>query len=365
MFAEETLKYKAESIPEAQEMVRDVRKLLPRGGGSKPALSTPTEGLAALDLAGLRGVLEYEPRELTFTALAGTPLAEIEQVLAERGQYLPFDPLLVERGATLGGTVAAGLSGPGRYHYGGVRDFLLGVRFVNSEGQVVRSGGKVVKNAAGFDFSKLMVGSCGSLGVLVETSFKVFPRPQAYVSLRQMNESLPDALVGLQRAAAARLDLDGLELEPNPDGYVLWVRLGGLRSALEKRLERLKAILGECQVLRDFEEGQVWRQAREFAWVPEGWSLIKVPLTPGRIPAVESYLAGKPVLVRYSAGGQVAWLALKDPPLSMQGLFTEHGLNGLALFGPPGKARLGEARDRPFYQRAKAALDPDHRFVEV
>ena len=104
-------------------------------------------------------------------------------MLAEHGQYLPFDPPLAAAGATLGGTVAAGLSGPGRYRYGGVRDFVLGVRFVDGMGNLVRGGGKVVKNAAGFDFPKLMVGSLGRLGVLAELSFKVFPQPPAFATL--------------------------------------------------------------------------------------------------------------------------------------------------------------------------------------
>ena len=114
--------------------------------------------------------------EFTFTALAGTPVREIAAALAERGQYLPFDPMLREAGATLGGTVAAGLSGPGRFRYGGLRDFILGVRFVDGEGRLLRLGGKVVKNAAGFDLPKFFVGSLGRFGVLAEMTFKVFPK---------------------------------------------------------------------------------------------------------------------------------------------------------------------------------------------
>ena len=164
------------TVQELQSIVRAYPRVLPRGGGTKPALSTPRGGETPIDLSRLSGMLDYEPGEFVFTALAGTRVYTISSVLAGHGQYLPFDPLLVERGATLGGTVAAGASGPGRYRYGGVRDFQLGVRFVNGGGEIVRAGGKVVKNAAGFDIPKLMVGSLGQLGVLVELSFKVFPR---------------------------------------------------------------------------------------------------------------------------------------------------------------------------------------------
>ena len=119
---------------EVQEAVLTHPRLRPRGAGTKPALSSPQEGEALLDLSGLRGILEYEPEEFVFTALAGTPLEEIEAALKAHGQYLPFDPPLLGKGATLGGTVAAGLSGPMRHRYGGVRDFILGVRFVDGEG---------------------------------------------------------------------------------------------------------------------------------------------------------------------------------------------------------------------------------------
>ena len=186
--AGDRLVLKPPDIPAVQELLREGRRVLPRGGGSKPALSgtalAARLGLAEMEMTAIAGVVEYDPDELTFTALAGTRLLDILPLLASNGQYLPFDPLFVEHGATLGGTVAAGASGSGRYHFGGVRDFILGVRYINSEGQLVRGGGKVVKNAAGFDLPKLMVGSMGSLGVLVELSFKVFPRPEAYATLR-------------------------------------------------------------------------------------------------------------------------------------------------------------------------------------
>ena len=207
------------SIAEVQAAVRAAppgARILARGRGTKPPLSTPPDGVVALDVSGLSGIIEYEPGEFTFTALAGTPIAEIAAALAEHGQFLPFDPPLVEAGATLGGTVAAGLSGPGRYRYGGVRDFILGVRYVDGAGEVVRTGGKVVKNAAGFDISKLMVGSLGALGVLVELTFKVFPKPEAYATLRVPHPTLDDALATLHRLTGSQMDFFAIDLEPTP-----------------------------------------------------------------------------------------------------------------------------------------------------
>ncbi len=233
------------SIAEVQAAVRDVppgARSLARGRGTKPPLSTSPEGAIALDLSGLSGIIEYEPGEFTFTALAGTPITEIAAALTEHGQFLPFDPPLVEAGATLGGTVAAGLSGSGRYRYGGVRDFILGVRYVDGAGEVVRTGGKVVKNAAGFDISKLMVGSLGALGSLVELTFKVFPKPEAYATLRQSYASLDVALAALYRLTGSAMEIFALDLEPTPDGAILWVRLGGLAAALPERLVRRRGL---------------------------------------------------------------------------------------------------------------------------
>ena len=313
------------SIAEVQAAVRAAppgARILARGRGTKPPLSTPPEGAVALDVSGLSGIIEYEPGEFTFTALAGTPIAEIDAALAEHGQFLPFDPPLVEAGATLGGTVAAGLSGPGRYRYGGVRDFILGVRYVDGAGEVVRTGGKVVKNAAGFDISKLMVGSLGALGVLVELSFKVFPKPEAYATLRVPHPTLDDALATLHRLTSSQMDFFAIDLEPTPDGAILEVRLGGLAAAFPDRLTRLRGLTGGGDVLMDAEDAACWRAAREFTWRPEDAALVKVPVTPGRIARLEADLTGldwrkapRQVFARCDVTAQAArWPGCRGPP---------------------------------------------------
>ncbi len=147
------------TIDEVSPCVLDHPHVLPRGANTKPALSRTNADVTPLDLTAVRGVSAYDPGEFTITALAGTTLQEIAETLNEHGQWLPFDPPLADAGATIGGTVAAGLSGPGRLRFGGVRDFLVGVRFIDGEGKLVRGGGTVVKNAAGFDLPKLMIGS--------------------------------------------------------------------------------------------------------------------------------------------------------------------------------------------------------------
>jgi len=196
-------------------------------------------------------------------------------------------------------------------------------------------------------------------------AFKVFPRPEVYATLRVGCDQLEQALQVMQRAGSSRLDIDALDLQPLQAGFIVWVRLGGLAGALPARLERLKEAVGMCQVVQGADEAQLWRDVRELAWVPDGWSLVKVPLTPGRIPRLEAELAGKPVLRRYVSGGQMAWLALEDASLSLDGLLSAQGLSGLVLLGPPGRPRLGAMDGKPFYRRIKTALDPLGRFAEV
>src|SRR5574341_553876 len=193
------------SVLEIQEIIRTHPRIAARGGGSKTALQPCSKGVTLVDMTGLQGLIEYQPEEFTFTAWAGSRVADIQAALSEHGHYLPFDPVLVEHGATLGGTVASGLSGAGRYRYGGLRDFLLGVKFLDGMGNLVRSGGRMVKNAAGFDLSKFMVGSLGQYGILVELTFKVFPGPATYATLQVAFPSLVEAMQAITRLGTASL----------------------------------------------------------------------------------------------------------------------------------------------------------------
>jgi glycolate oxidase FAD binding subunit len=358
------------SIREIQEIVRQQARLLPYGGGSKTALSGPGEGFDRLPLAGLAGMLEYQPEEYTFTALAGTRLADVEQSLAEHGQYLPFDPPFVEGGATLGGTVASGLSGPGRYRYGGVRDSLLGIRFIDSQGQLIRSGGKVVKNAAGFDLSKLMVGSLGQYGALVELTFKVLPHPQAFATLRIFYPTLSDALQPLICLATSPLELFALDIEPTREGAVLLVRLGGLPSTLQARVKRVLGVISlemgsHHEVLEGEDEENLWRGTREFTWLPEDHLLVKIPITSKRVLSLDTRLEGLRALRRYSVGANVAWAAWPAAVEDLDEILVDLGLSGLVVLGSSGKRRLGLRAGENFARRVKKALDPSGLWVEV
>jgi glycolate oxidase len=341
-------------------------RVLPRGAGTKPPLSTPQDGAVALELAGLRGIVQHDPEELTLTARAGTPVRELEDRLAVHGQYLPFDPTLASAGATLGGVVAAGTSGSGRYRHGGVRDFVIGVRFLDGTGELIAGGGRVVKNAAGFDLPKLLVGSLGRLGVIVQLSLKVLPVPIAWGSLKADAGSLPAALEAVERLGTAGLDLEALDLEP--PGRLL-VRIGGPGEGLERRLERVASVLGAPgERLTGPAEAEDWTAARELAWAPDGASVAKIAITPRRVPELDAALARAGATRRYGSGGHVCWVAwpADSPPEALDSELRQLGASGVRLTGPPGGSPLvGAVRGGAFAARARRGLDPDGAFAEL
>ena len=203
-----------------------------RGGGSKAFFGNPVSG-EALDVTGYHGIVEYEPSELVITVRAGTPLTELEAVLGEHNQMLPFEPPHFSLQATIGGCVAAGLSGPARAYRGAVRDFVLGSRILDGRGEALAFGGKVIKNVAGYDVSRLMVGALGTLGVLTEISFKVLPRPARELSL-QFDMTQQGAITQMNRWAGTPLPLSATCFS----GDRLSLRLSGsdpgVRAAREK-----------------------------------------------------------------------------------------------------------------------------------
>ena len=345
-----------EALQQLQELIKTALPLTVRAGGSKSALS----GAGKLDMSELSGVSEYNPQEYTFTALAGTPLAEVSALLGGEGQFLPFDPPFAEAGATLGGTVAAGLSGPGRYRYGGVRDFLLGVTLVNGLGDVVRGGGKVVKNAAGFDFPKLMVGSLGQFGVMTELTFKVFPAPESYATLQFGAADVAQANALLQMLARSGFEPYALELLP-PNRVL--ARFGGSAEALAPRLERVQALAGAAErVLTGAAEAQLWQQANAFSWLPDAHALVKIVHSPAQLTGLEGDIADLPH--RYSVGGNSCYLAWPSarPVSELDALLVRHKLSGLRLTGPCASPQLGARVGGAFLERVLRVFDPEDIF---
>jgi glycolate oxidase FAD binding subunit len=203
------------------------------GGGTKDFYGGPLQG-EALSIAPYAGVIAYEPRELVLTVRAGTRLSEIESALAAEGQMLPFEPPRDGDAATIGGTVACNFSGPRRPYAGAARDFVLGARIVNGKGEDLQFGGRVIKNVAGYDVSRLMTGALGTLGVLTELSFKVLPRPAAETTLAfEMDEAR--MIESVNRWAGQPLPLSATAWEAG----VLRVRLSGAVAAVASAKQKM------------------------------------------------------------------------------------------------------------------------------
>ena len=208
-----------------------------RGGGSKDFYGQTLQG-EVLDVTPLAGITSYEPTELVVTARAGTPLAELEAVLAERGQCLPFEPPHFGPGATVGGMVAAGLSGPARASVGAVRDYVLGVTLLNGKGELLTFGGQVMKNVAGYDVSRLMAGAMGTLGLLTEISLKVLPVAPAEATLK-FGMSQSEALAKLNNWGRQPLPLNASCWVDDAGVSTLYLRLRGAVAAVEAACKTL------------------------------------------------------------------------------------------------------------------------------
>jgi len=208
--------------------------LVIRGGGSKDFYGGAAGAGDVLDTRACAGVIDYEPTELYITARCGTPLAEIEALLAERKQMLPFEPPHFGANATVGGMFAAGLSGPRRPAAGALRDYVLGARLLDGHGRVLRFGGQVMKNVAGYDVSRLLAGSLGTLGLVLDVTLKLLPKPVASATVRfEMVEDR--ALTQLNRWGGEPLPITASAWERD----VLTLRLAGQRAAVDAALKRL------------------------------------------------------------------------------------------------------------------------------
>ncbi len=341
--------------------------LLPVAGGTKPGLSSSSrDDVTRVDVSALRGILAYDPAELTLTARAGTPIAELQAALSEHGQYLPFDPPFAAAGATLGGVTAAGASGPGAWRYGGVRDFVLGVRLVDGAGRLIYAGGKVVKNAAGFDVPKLMVGSIGRLGIMLELSLKVFPRAPETVTLTCElgdTEAAAEAALALMRSP---IHLDALDIAA---GGRLLARVAGRSGEVEARAERLAGVLpGPPVRLRGDDERELWRQVWSSVTETDADTLVRATSSlPGAAGLVAALAATAEASVHYTLGATAAWIRWpRAAPIDrLDALLAQRGLAGMVLIGSPERPLIGHQGGGVFAERIARAIDPDSRFLEL
>lgn len=300
-----------------------------RGGGTRD-VGRPVEG-EVLDVSGLSGITLHEPGALTLVALAGTTLAEVEAALAAEGQRLAFEPadwrgLLGTAGEpTVGGMVAANVSGPRRVQAGACRDALLGVRFVDGTGTVVKNGGRVMKNVTGYDLVKLMAGSWGTLGILTEVSLKVLPAPEAVAVLVLDGLDTARAVKAMTAALGSPYDVTGAA--HGTMGTL--IRIEGFAQSVRTRAERLATLLGRfgpVRVERDHAAAAaLWRAVRDvapFHGVPgDVWRLS---VRPSEAPVLVERARAKGVLCDW--GGGLVWLLMPegDDLRSRLGRFDGH-----------------------------------------
>jgi len=264
-----------------------------RGAGTKDFYG---EGLAGelLDLRAWRGIVDYEPSELVISVRCGTPLSEVEAALGAHGQFLAFEPPAFGADPTVGGVIAAGLSGPRRMFAGAARDFVLGARLLTAQGELLRFGGQVMKNVAGFDVSRLLCGSLGIFGVITEVSLKVLPRPRLEETL-SLELSAAEAVAAFNRWAALPLPLSGAAWS---QGHAS-VRLSGAPAAVRAARQRIGGDLIEAARAEGFWNALRHCQLPVFA--AEGvWRLAVPPATP---PLA---LPGEPLI---DWGGALRWYA--------------------------------------------------------
>ena len=344
--AEALVQQFADTIRAAADAKRPLRI---RGGGSKAfygnASASDDLNVTLLDVAPYRGIINYEPTELVITACAGTPLVEIESAMRERGQMLGFEPPHFGGGATLGGCIAAGLSGPRRPYAGSVRDFVLGVRILDGRGSDLAFGGQVMKNVAGYDVSRLITGSLGTLGVILEVSLKALPLPPAELTLCR-EQSRSDAIATRNAWAGQPLPVTGTcHVEKR-----LYVRLAGAASAVKAAAQKI----GGEEVVN---AAEFWRNVRDhrdvfFGGVRPIWRISLRPTAP------EFNLTG-PQLVEWN--GALRWLKSDDDAMAVREAARK--ADGHATLFRRGNPEIGAFHPLPetmmrLHKRVKQAMDP-------
>ena len=352
------------------------------GQGSKRGLLRPVQAARSLSTRGLTGVTLYRPSELIISARAGTPLAEIEATLAEKGQHLIAEsPYLngvfgTSAPPSIGGVVAANLSGPRRITWGATRDHVMGLRFINGAGEVIRSGGRVLKNVTGLDLCKLLSGSYGTLGVITEVTLKVLPAPETSATLLIETPDLASAVAALSAGLGSPFGVSAAAALPVKDHVIAAVRLEDFAASVAYRMEKLRGVLGSLgtqRVMEDAESRAFWRGVREVeplqAMPDEAiWRVSVRPSAGPQIASAASAIGGRVML---DWGGGLVWIAA-SPSSANHTLISEaaHTQGGAAmLFRAPESLRLAvpvlpeeAAPLAKIGARVKEALDPGGLF---
>lgn len=364
-----------------------------RGGGTRSLHAAP-DGVEALSARGLNGIVAYNPAEMTMTARAGTPLEVVEAALAEKRQMLAFEPndlrgVLGTSGIpTIGGVFATNASGPRRFVAGAARDSLLGVRFVNGRGEVVKAGGRVMKNVTGLDLVKLLAGSYGSLALLTEVTFRLLPMPETAVTIVVSNLNDAEAAAAMATAMSLSVEVSGAAHLPEsvrgrfaggalPDGAATVLRLEGLAASVAVRAEKLAAAMARFGAVSrlDMEAThRLWREIRDGAPYADGtprplWRVSVAPTAGQQLVAALRLEAG--VDAFYDWQGGLVWLRMEaDPEAALLRRYVKAvgGGHATLLRARPDVLAATEAFQPQaeavmlLQARVKASFDPDGLF---
>ena len=321
------------------------------GQGSKRAIGRPSQAEHTLDLSGLSGVTLYEPEELILSARAGTPLSQIEALLTERGQQLAFEPMDYgpllggEAGhGTISGVLAANLSGPRRIKAGAARDHILGINAVSGRGEAFKAGGRVVKNVTGYDLSKAMAGSWGTLAVVTDLTFKVLPaaETESTLILRGLSEEHAVSAMALALGSAGEV-ASAAHLPESVTGTVLdgglkgrgstLIRLEGVRPSVDYRFDLVVSLLGAegvAQRLDGEESHKLWREIRDCIPFADRTSrpVWRISMTPSQGHRMVMDLRMRAAVdAFYDWQGGLVWLRMEDEPEAelLRALIAHHG----------------------------------------
>ena len=352
---------------EVAEIVAAGRPLEVVSGGTKRSVGRVRGAEAVLSLAALNQVVDYAPEELVLTAQPGVSIATLEALVAAHGQMLPFEPPHLERllgadgQATLGGVLAANLSGPRRIRAGAARDHVLGIAAVTGRGEIIKAGGRVVKNVTGYDLSKLIAGSWGTLAVLTEVTIKVLPAPRAEASLLLSGLDARRACAAMALAMNAPLEVSAVAHLPHEaDGAVTAFRLEGFAASVAARSESLASLLrayGTPEILDPGLSRALWARVREI----EMFQGDPRPLWRLSVPPADGWRVGEalPGDALYDwAGGQV-WLASEAAESQVRAAVRALGGHAVLFRG---EGRAFEPVDGALARltdRVKAAFDPN------
>ncbi len=317
-----------------------------RAGGSKAFLGHRAEG-EAIDLSGHTGIIEYDPRELVLTARSGTRLSDIEAVLAGAGQMLAFEPPHFGEGATLGGTIASGLSGPRRPYSGSARDFVLGCKLLNGRGEIASFGGQVMKNVAGYDVSRLLTGAHGTLGVLLAISLKVLPKPASSQTISHPCSEV-DAIAYMSRLLCKPYPVDGACF----DGERCHIRISGSEQAVRETRTRIPG-----DVLPDADSFWEGLREQQLPFFKRQGTLYRVMVKPATRPLA---IEGSWLL---DWGGAQRWLYSPEDIDTLRHKVAQAGGHVTAFRGADKK--IFQPLSAPMltlHQRLKAGFDPANIF---